>query len=132
MSVPTGRDVAEIFRDPIAVGAWNNEYALQRWLNDKITEAGGNSIRELRLSDLRSRIDIFVSAPVEHGVVAGVGIEVKIKGSAADVLRQLERYAKCEEITELVLVTTKSSHLRMPATLNGKPLTVIPFLEGGL
>lgn len=54
-----------------------------------------------------------------------VGIEVKVDGSRADVLRQLSRYAEHSDIGGLVLVTTRARHRAMPAELNGKPLRVV-------
>lgn len=49
----------------------------------------------------------------------GVAIEVKIKFSRSEVLRQLHRYAKCEQIKSLILVTSRSCH-GVPEYLNSK------------
>jgi hypothetical protein len=57
-------------------------------------------------------------------LVGTVGVELKVKGSVAEVLRQLERYALWEDVTELLLVTTRGHHLAMPPELNGKPMLV--------
>ena len=63
----------------------------------------------------RDRIDLLAG---------DVGIEVKVDGSRASVLRQLQRYAKHERIGALLLVSPRARHLAMPETLGGKPLAV--------
>jgi hypothetical protein len=131
----TGPDIAAIFERAPQLAAWNDEDQLQEWIHRTIVLAGlHTAAREVRLSDGRSRIDIMIFPPVidPPDPYQGVGIEIKIKGSHADTLRQLQRYALCPEISELVLITTKASHLGMPRELHGKPLTLIPLLEGGL
>lgn len=71
-------------------------------------------IREARLSP-RDRPDFFTK---------GLAIEIKVKGSRTNVLRQLMRYAKNEQVEEILLVTTRSSHRAMPETIGGVPLSV--------
>lgn len=66
--------------------------------------------------DARSRIDFLLAG--------GLGIELKVKGSATEVLAQLMRYADFEQIKSLLLVTTRAKHLDMPDTVRGKPLRV--------
>lgn len=66
--------------------------------------------------------------PRELGVIdflaeSCIGIEIKIKGSAAGIQRQLARYAQDARVQALVLVTSKM--VVMPSQVNGKPLTVI-------
>ncbi|PPF64559.1 hypothetical protein C5E11_03990 [Clavibacter michiganensis] len=129
--IANGADVAAIFAARPQVGVWNDEDQLQAYLHRSIENAGSLCSREIRLSDGKSRIDILIYTGADESM-DGVGVEVKIKGSHADTLRQLQRYALCPEILELVLITTKASHLGMPDRLNGKPLTLIPLLEGGL
>ncbi len=57
-------------------------------------------------------------------LVGSVGVELKVKGSASEVLRQLERYAAWDEITELLLVTSKGAHRALPERVGGKVLLV--------
>jgi hypothetical protein len=76
--------------------------------------------REVRLND-KDRPDFMVGR---------IAIEVKIKGSKSEVITQLHRYAQCEQVDGLVLVTNCARHLGMPATLNGKPLHVASLLGG--
>lgn len=54
-----------------------------------------------------------------------IGIEVKVAGTAAQVERQLRRYAHSERVDELVLVTNRVRHRNVPAILEGKPVTVL-------
>lgn len=56
--------------------------------------------REVSLGK-RDRIDFLVGS---------VGVECKVSGSDTEVLRQLGRYAECDRIGELLLVTSKASH----------------------
>ncbi len=44
-------------------------------------------------------------------VVGTIGIEVKIKGARNSALRQIRRYAECEEIDGFILVSSKLSVL---------------------
>jgi hypothetical protein len=57
-------------------------------------------------------------------VVGSVGVELKVKGSAAEVLRQLERYAAWPDLTGLVLVTSKGAHRALPPLVGGKMLLI--------
>ena len=55
----------------------------------------------------------------------GPGLEVKIEGSRAEVLRQLDRYAESPRIAHLMLVTTRAQLHTMPKELREKPLEVL-------
>lgn len=57
--------------------------------------------------------------------VGSTAVELKVQGSAANVLRQLERYADDPSITDVVLVTTSAKHQRMPPSVGSKPLHVV-------
>lgn len=58
-------------------------------------------------------------------------LEVKIGGSAAEVMRQIARYAACDQVSGILLVTNRAKH-SLPATFNGKPLVVHSLLDGAL
>lgn len=96
---------------------------LQRELADALNIAGWVARREVRLSDGASRIDLLA---------ARVGIEVKTAGSWRTVMAQLLRYARCDEIDHLILVTTRANHRLIPSTLHGKPVTVVVLTGGSL
>lgn len=117
---------------------WTTENDLQRALDARLAAEAvkGHPIhsyaREVRV-DEHNRID-FVVAIVN--AVGGdntiVAVELKVAGSAKDVHRQLERYAGLAEIDEVLLVTTKASHHRMPTRMLGKPVILCSLVEGGL
>lgn len=69
-------------------------------------------VREARLS----------AADIPDFLAGSIAVEVKIGGSAAEILRQLERYAKHERVSALLLVTNVP--MRVPSLMNGKPVTV--------
>lgn len=98
-----------------------NEEELQLAIAQALTKAGLPFQREVVLGP-RDRIDFLSSR---------TGIEVKIKGSSSAALQQLYRYAKYQEIDELVLVTSRVQAGRMPSDLLGKPIHVV-FIFGGL
>ena len=80
--------------------------------------------REYRLTP-HDRLDFFLTEEA-------IALEVKIKGRAAEVLRQLERYAAHADVSGLVLVTTRRLQaVQMPERINGKPLAVA-CIGGGL
>lgn len=65
-------------------------------------------------------------------LVGSLGLEVKVVGSEATVLRQLQRYAQSERVTELLLFTLRMQLGRgFPPSLSGKPVRVACY-PGGL
>lgn len=51
-----------------------------------------------------------------------IGLELKVKGGAALVARQLHRYCQSPKLRALVLVTTNPLHSRLPKEINGVSL----------
>jgi hypothetical protein len=98
---------------------FNTERELQDGIGVVLENARIDFTREVELSE-DDRIDFMVGS---------VGIEVKIKGTANALLRQLHRYAQHPEITALIVVTTRVRHFDLPKELSGKPvLTFTPLL----
>ncbi|HEY6329737.1 MAG TPA: hypothetical protein VI756_10400 [Blastocatellia bacterium] len=95
-----------------------DEQALQRGLATVFQDQGIEFWREYDCSP-KDRIDF---------VIGSIGLEVKVDGSRADVVRQLQRYA--QYFDALILVTTRSRH-QMPKTLGGKPLETILLRGAG-
>jgi hypothetical protein len=116
-----GRAIAELLDD--AHLQFVSEDDLQQSIKEHLDEFDIYPEREVRLSDGRSRIDLMAG---------GIGIEVKLDGSWANVTRQLMRYAKCDEILALVLVTTRAKHHRIPEQLAGKPIHLVSLIGAGL
>lgn len=105
------------------IGSNRYRYQDEAQLHDAIAlaleAAGVGAVAEARLSD-RDRIDFLAGS---------TGIEVKVAGSAAEVARQLRRYAEHPVIEALLLVTTRVRHRRMPRQIGGKPVFVV-WLSG--
>jgi hypothetical protein len=80
-----------------------------------LQQHGIEHAREYDLGAGFGRIDFFLTA-------SGIGIELKVKGSPSDVMRQLHRYAMCPRIHALVLVTVRSRLTFTPRQINRKPL----------
>lgn len=91
---------------------------------DDVAEAlklGGLSYRREFVLSPRDRVDFLCD---------GVGLELKIGGSSADVLRQLSRYTTSPKVDGLLLVTSRILHTRgLPDMLGGKPLRAV-YLGG--
>lgn len=102
---------------------FRTEAELQANLSDFLDEYLVYPAREVVLSDGRSRIDMLAGT---------VGIEVKIDGSWASVIRQLTRYAKCTDVGSLVLVTSRAKHHHLPDQLAGKPLHLVSLVGANL
>lgn len=62
-------------------------------------------------------------------LVGSIGVEVKTKGSYAAVLRQLWRYAEFGKVAQLILVTTKASHLSLPNKILEKPIYIFQVIN---
>lgn len=91
---------------------FTNEAELQEGLAEHLHDFAPGREVELNATD---RIDFLLD---------GIGIEVKVQGSRAAVLRQLHRYAQSPSVQGLILITCRARH-SMPETLNDKPLLVV-------
>jgi hypothetical protein len=90
------------------------EYDLHRLVMDALDAAALPWAHEVKLGP-RCRIDLMCG---------GVGIEIK-RGAVdkARVLQQLRKYAACEQVNALILVTEKT--IPVPHTISGKPVRLI-------
>lgn len=110
------RDIAR-YRLPIG-DEIRLHYAIERVLPEILP---GELVEPEKHLDRFSRIDFYIPR-------VKVGVEVKVKGSAGDVSRQLARYADSPEIDHLVFVTGRVHLAAMfdgVAQINNKPFTVI-------
>ena len=90
------------------------EYDLHRLVMDALDAAAIPYAHEVKLAP-RCRIDLMCS---------GVGIEIK-RGMVdkTRLVNQLRRYAACEAIEALILVTEKT--VALPRTIGGKPVKLV-------
>ena len=90
------------------------EYDLHRLVMDALDAAGLPYAHEVKLGP-RCRIDLMCG---------GVGIEIKRgKVEKARILTQLRKYADCEQVQGLILVTEKT--VPLPHAIYGKPVRLI-------
>lgn len=102
----------------------SDERDVQDGIESILRALGIEFTREAQLDAERKwRIDFLCAG--------GLGIEVKIAGSLADVTRQLHAYAQQPSISSLVLVTARMQHRRVPQVFNGKTIDVV-HLRGAL
>ena len=91
------------------------EEELQKAIASALTASSIPHQREYRLNE-RDRLDFKVET---------IAIEVKVKGSLTETVRQVARYLLAPEIHSLIVVTTKAAHRGLPQNLNGKPIFVL-------
>ena len=90
------------------------EYDLHRLVMDALDAAALPWEHEVKLGP-RCRIDLMCG---------GVGIEIKRgKVERARILPQLRKYAECEQVQGLILVTEKT--VPLPHAIGGKPVRLI-------
>jgi hypothetical protein len=90
------------------------EYDLHRLVMDALDAAALPWEHEVKLAP-RCRIDLMCGS---------VGIEIKRgKVERARILTQLQKYAECEQVQGLILVTEKT--VPVPHTIGGKPVRLI-------
>jgi len=95
---------------------FTSEDDLQRGIAKLLEERSIPHQREYRL-DAQSRLDFLVDG--------GLGIEVKIDGSASDLGYQVLRYLRHEVVKGVVVITSRSSHRDLPREMEGKPVWVV-------
>lgn len=100
----------------------SKEKDLQFEMYKMFCEQGYLISREYRL-DEKSIVDFFEPK-------FGIAIEVKIKGKAKDIFRQLERYAQSHEVHSIILVTRKA--MGLPQEIRGKSIYYVSLGTGWL
>lgn len=98
---------------------YDSEITLHAGLLLAMNEAGIRPECEARV--VGGRIDFIVDR---------LGIEVKIKGSASALQRQIGGYAADPRFDEFLVITTRPAHAALPASIGGKPIYLLPI--GGL
>lgn len=120
-------DIAGMLRSAHLLGQLSatcrDEYELQARLRS-ILPCYARAEVELAIGE---RIDFVVRGATLPEAI-DVGIEVKVAGQMAAVMRQLGRYL-AHNIGGLVLVTTKSYHRLVPRVIADKPVEVV-WLRG--
>jgi hypothetical protein len=97
-----------------------NELTLQDGIARILIEHAVPFEREYRLG-ARDRVDFLVG---------DVALECKVGGSVSALIRQLHRYAQAPAVGELLVVTPRIKHNKMPAWLNAKRVTVLAMAVG--
>lgn len=103
--------------------SYQNEKELQDQIEARLRKAGVEFKREKQLSKEHGIPDFLVGMPF-------IVIEVKIKGSRADLLRQIDRYASNDRVGAVLVATTKSSHLDIPSIIQER-LVKVAWLSVG-
>lgn len=98
-------------RAPIQQG----EYDLHTLVRASLADAGIPCAHEVPLAP-RCRIDLVCPG--------GIGIEIKRgQPDRKRIVMQLTRYAACEQISSLILVTERT--VAVPNTIHGKPVSCV-------
>lgn len=94
------------------------ETDIHQWVAQRLTEAG-----------LECRHEAVIGAGCRIDFLAdGVGIEIKKgKPKPAVLMAQLERYAACDGVHSLIVLTQRS--VRLPSAVLGKPLKQITLSQ---
>jgi len=101
---------------------YQNETELQEQIESVLKDNDIPFEREYSL-DKDSRIDFYLPE-------SKTGIEVKVKSGAAVVSKQLHRYAKSNQIDNLMLVTTRMDHVMLDGFVYGDIRLDVVFIGG--
>ena len=117
---PTAPDLAHLCKVFSAYRYnFQDETTLQEGMALALTRQGIDFAREVRL-DAKNRPDFMIGP---------VAVEVKIKGTFAEFLRQANRYLALEQVSALIVVGTPKWMPAVPATLLGKPVYTVRLLS---
>lgn len=110
------------------LSAYNYRYGSEVQLHERLEQvlaAAGVEFRREFILDKQNRADFFLpAADSERGIV----IEVKVDGSAAEALRQVDRYIQLDRVAGVLLASTKlwaASELPSRPEWSGKPFGLV-------
>jgi hypothetical protein len=99
---------------------YSGERELQAGIEQVLRAAGLEVKREAPLGDAGT-IDFLIES---------LGIEIKVRGSRADVTRQVHRYLQHDALAGVLVVTTRAALARLPPRISGKPVFTHHLVSG--
>lgn len=112
------QEVAELFSG--VRFRFGSEMELQDGIEQVLKRSGVGYLREKSLS-AKDRPDFLVEG--------GIAIEIKIQGTLAQALRQIDRYAKHDGVHSILVIGSPIWIGRIPAMVGGKPVQSIRITE---
>lgn len=106
-----------------SLGSYSYRYAHEPQLHDRLAEvltAQPVAFERERSIDAKNRLDFLVAG--------GIALEVKVDGSLAQALRQIDRYAALDDVAAVLLATTQrwgDGCVSNRATFHGKPFKMV-------
>lgn len=98
---------------------FQDEDTLQEGMAVALTRHNIAFEREVRL-DAKNRPDFMIGS---------TAVEVKIKGTFSEFLRQADRYLALDQITALIVVGTPKWMPAVPTELRGKPIYTVRLMS---
>jgi hypothetical protein len=95
-----------------------SERELEDQIVTRLTKLGVSFDRQV-IASKDDRFDLLVSG--------GIVLEIKVGGSASELLRQVERYAQFDYVTHIFVITTRAAHRKILSAgpLHGKSVEVL-------
>jgi hypothetical protein len=91
-----------------------------------LADAAAERMRERGLRegvDWKREVKLTAGGRIDFVLGGSIGIELKIKGSWSEVLRQVDRYAEADDLTEVWVLSTRSQLvIDLPQQLRAKPI----------
>lgn len=108
------------------LGEWTfRSLSLEAQLQEEITFILQESKYEFESEYIlgpHSRVDFYLPQPK-------IGIEVKVGSRTNQVMRQIHRYNGYDQISGIILITSRAKHTSIPLELNHKPVRIV-FIGG--
>lgn len=96
-----------------------------RFATEKELQAGIElALKGLRGSAFSREVRLNEDDIIDFLTDDGVGIEVKVGGAKAALLRQIRRYSEHASIKSIVVVSSRAQLCGLPSSINGKSVTV--------
>ena len=93
-----------------------------RYATEKDLQDGFEKVFREKGIPFRREVEISSKDRLDFLVDGGIVLEVKIKGSLPELVRQIARYARHETIREILVVGTPRWIPQVPAAIEGKPV----------